>query len=315
MGWTKEEKQMLIDNYLYMSNSELMNLLNKTEGQLRGMKSRLGLNMKFKPFTEKEKEIIKTYYIENNDKLNLDELSEIINRPKTSISRFAKSEGLTNKNRTLSETAKDNIKKGIIDYHNSDRYTEEIYQKQVEILSYYAKNEHPKGMLNKHHSTETCEQMSISHIELAKNMSYEEKHEIAMKAVATKLKNGGFNTTSNAYSRCKGGLRADLNQYFRSAWEANVARVLNYYNIEWEYEPKRFFFNAIVDGVASYQPDFYLPKLDKWIEIKGWLDEKSKIRLELFATQYPEENSKMILIDENFYNKIKNQFSFLDNWE
>lgn len=315
MGWTSEEKQLLIDNYSFMTNAELMKLLDKTEGQLRGMKSRLGLNEKFKPFTEKEKEIIKLYYFEHEDVLDLDELSKIINRPKTSISRYANKEGLTNKNRHASETEKNNIKNGIYAYHNSAKYIQEIYPSQVELLTYYAQNNHPKGMLGKHHDADTCERMSTAHIELAKNMTYEEKHEIAMKAVSTKLKNGGFNTTSNAYSRCRGGVRGDLNQYFRSAWEANIARILNYHNIEWKYEPKRFFFNEIIDGVASYQPDFYLPTLDKWIEVKGWMDEKSKIRLKLFFEQYPEEYSKLFIIDEKFYNKIKINYCSLENWE
>lgn len=131
-------------------------------------------------------------------------------------------------------------------------------------------------MLNKHHTNYTKTQMSKSHIELAKNMSYEEKHKIAMKAVETKRKNGGFQTTSNAYSRCKGGYRNDLNQYFRSAWEANIARLLNYFNIVWEYEIKRFNFNQESSGVISYQPDFYLPEYDIGVEVKGWMDDKSK---------------------------------------
>ena len=52
MSWTEEEKQLLVDNYPYMSNKELMLLLNKTDGQLRGMKSRLGLNSKCNPLTQ-----------------------------------------------------------------------------------------------------------------------------------------------------------------------------------------------------------------------------------------------------------------------
>ena len=97
---------------------------------------------------------------------------------------------------------------------------------------------------------------------------------------------------------------------------ANIARLLNYENIGWEYESKRFYFSESINGVVSYQPDFYLPKYDKWIEVKGWMDEKSKNRLKLFKEQYPVEYSKLILIDEKFYNELRDELSLdIDNWE
>ena len=317
MGWTEDEKQKLIDNYPSMSNVELMELLNKTEGQIRNMKSSLGLRGKFKPFTNEEKELIRTYYLEHINEIDLDELATRMNRQKTSISRFARKEGLTNQNRSLTESAKENVKHGIKNYLKSDRYTSEIHQQQVELLNYYAQNQHPRGMLGKHHNEDTCKRMSKSHFELASNMTYEEKHEIAMKAVKTKRENGTYmNTTSNAYSRTNGGRREDLdNCYFRSAWEANVARILNHLNIKWEYEPKRFFFIGENLEVLSYQPDFYLPEFDKWIEVKGWWDKNSKERLRLFAEQYSEENKNLIVIDESFYNLLRCQYFSLSHWE
>ena len=125
MGWTEDEKQKLIDNYPSMSNAELMELLHKTEGQIRSMKSSLGLRGKFKPFTNEEKELIRVYYIEHTNEIDLDELATMINRQKTSISRFARKEGLTNQNRSSTEMAKENVRRGINNYLQSDRYTSE----------------------------------------------------------------------------------------------------------------------------------------------------------------------------------------------
>ena len=316
MGWTEDEKQKLIDNYPSMSNAELMELLHKTEGQIRSMKSSLGLRGKFKPFTDEEKELIRIYYLEHTNEIDLDELATMINRQKTSISRFARKEGLTNQNRPLTESAKENVKHGINNYLKSERYISEIYPQQVKLLNYYSQNQHPKGMLGKHHSADTCKRMSKTHVELAASMSYEEKYNIAMKGVQTRLENGGYSTTDNAYSRCNGGRREDLNNhYFRSAWEANVARILNYLNIKWEYEPKRFFFVGENLEVLSYQPDFYLPELNKWIEVKGWWDKNSKERLRLFAEQYQEENKNLVVIDESFYNLLRYQYFSLSHWE
>lgn len=316
--WTDEEKQLLIKNYPYMSNKELMVLLNKTDGQLRGMKSKLGLNSKFKPFTQEEKDIIINYYKEhNNSSIDLDELSLLVGRQKTSICRFARKENLTDNCRPLTEETINKMKDGLKKYQETDEYKENVHKQQVELLKYYAKNEHPRGMLGKHHSEDSKKRMSNAHKELAASMSYEEKHAIAMKAIETKLKNNiPYNTTSNAYSRTKGGIRKDLGQYFRSSWEANVARILNYKNIEWEYESKRFYFNDKSEGVLSYQPDFYLPQFNKWIEVKGWMDNKSKIRLKRFSIEYPDENKNLILIDEHFYNNIQKEFKdVIAYWE
>lgn len=62
------------------------------------------------------------------------------------------------------------------------------------------------------------------------------------------------------------GARVDLpkNLYFKSALEADFARVMNFLRIEFEYEKKTF-------NVANkfYTPDFYLPEFNTFIELKG----------------------------------------------
>lgn len=130
-------------------------------------------------------------------------------------------------------------------------------------------------------------------------------------------KNTPMKNQSNPYSRAKGGKRKDLdNIYFRSSWEANIARYYNYLGIKWEYEPKTFVFKNITRGSVSYTPDFYIPEEDKWIEVKGWMDSKSKTKLRRFKDQYPEEYSKLVLIQEKEYNSIKRKLScFIKNWE
>lgn len=74
--WTDNEKQILIENYPIMTTSELMILLNKSEGQIRGMKERLGLNQKLNVFTNEEKELIRKFYEENSEQLNLDDFAK-----------------------------------------------------------------------------------------------------------------------------------------------------------------------------------------------------------------------------------------------
>jgi protein involved in sex pheromone biosynthesis len=97
------------------------------------------------------------------------------------------------------------------------------------------------------------------------------------------------------YSRGKVGKRSDLGgQYFRSAWEANVARWLNLQNIRWEYEPKTFEFTKIRKGSRFYTPDFYLPDEGRFIEVKGWMDPKSATKLKRMAKYYPAVSIEVI---------------------
>lgn len=193
--WTDNEKQILIENYPIMTTSELMILLNKSEGQIRGMKERLGLNQKLNVFTNEEKELIRKFYEENSEQLNLDDFAKKLNRPKTSICRYANKEGLTKSSRPMTELKKKTLSDKAKEFILTEKYQKEIYPNQVALLTYYAQNEHPKGMLNKHHTDDVRQKMSKSHIELARNMTTEEKHDIAMKAVQTRLHNGGYNTT------------------------------------------------------------------------------------------------------------------------
>lgn len=110
-------------------------------------------------------------------------------------------------------------------------------------------------------------------------------------------------------SHC-GGFRKDLGIYVRSNWEANYARVLNYLNIEWIYEPKTFELN-INNDIYTYTPDFYITKENKWIEIKGyWVNDISKLKFYKFK-----ENHNIELIDLEKYSNICKQFKDKIIWE
>lgn len=87
------------------------------------------------------------------------------------------------------------------------------------------------------------------------------------------------------------GTRKDLNQYFRSSWEANVARWFNREGMTWSYEPKVFVFQGIKRGTISYCPDFAVD--DGWVEVKGLLDSKGRTAIRRFKKYYPEEFKKL----------------------
>lgn len=77
-----------------------------------------------------------------------------------------------------------------------------------------------------------------------------------------------------------------LNMAFRSNWEIELAELLTELEIEFEYEPKRFYFKAEHE---SYLPDFYLPEYNTWIEVKGYMDKRSLKRCKLFKKYYGKE--------------------------
>ena len=56
---------------------------------------------------------------------------------------------------------------------------------------------------------------------------------------------------------------------FAHASERQFARLLEFYQIEWEYEPRSFDLERDKQGnvIQRFTPDFYLPQYDLYIEI------------------------------------------------
>jgi hypothetical protein len=118
-----------------------------------------------------------------------------------------------------------------------------------------------------------------------------------------------------------GGTRADLGRYFRSSWEANYARYLNWLIkvgeiVSWTYEPDTFEF-PVKRGNRFYVPDFKLVNRNgsiEYHEVKGWMDPQSATKLKRMAKYYPAV--KIVLIDKEQYTAIARQVSrMIPNWE
>lgn len=99
----------------------------------------------------------------------------------------------------------------------------------------------------------------------------------------------------------------------KSTWEYDIALYLqhlldNDLISSWDYEPIAFDFPYDKTGVRSYKPDFRVLRGDReyFIEVKGWRDEKSKIKENLMAKHYP--NIKMVYIYQKTYNLIDKKY-------
>ena len=54
---------------------------------------------------------------------------------------------------------------------------------------------------------------------------------------------------------------------------------MDQFGVEWQYEPRRF--NL---GWTTYMPDFYLPEFNIWLEVKGWMMEEARKKIESFRS-------------------------------
>lgn len=113
------------------------------------------------------------------------------------------------------------------------------------------------------------------------------------------------------------GIRPDIDDSykFRSSWEANMARLLNYLNLHWRFEYKRFYMR---DG-NTYLPDFLIlsednPWKTKWLEVKGLWHKGDKRRMISFMNEFPDETLKIVTSKE--YKKLEKKYKpLIKNWE
>ena len=62
----------------------------------------------------------------------------------------------------------------------------------------------------------------------------------------------------------------------KGSWELLVAKWLDSYDIKWQHEVKGFSYNW--NGTRMYYPDFYLPDLDLYLEVKGYERERDRAK-------------------------------------
>ena len=86
---------------------------------------------------------------------------------------------------------------------------------------------------------------------------------------------------------------------FSHPTEEEFARILDFYQIAWEYEPKTFELKWDGDGkvLEAFSPDFYLPDQDLYIELTTMeqkLITKKHRKLRRLRELYPDINIKLL---------------------
>ena len=179
------------------------------------------------------------------------------------------------------------------------------------------------GWLGKHHTEETKEKIRITlagkkpseynrmrtiEANTGKKHSDKTKRKMSASASLANKKKWAEGKYDGVHTGPRVIYREDLGIFFRSRWEANFARVLNYLGVKWEYEIKRF--NT---PHGSYTPDFYLPDQDIYIEVKG----RYYPDLQISKRNFCRENGitiRMLRLKE--YRRLIDLYSKkINNWE
>ena len=83
--------------------------------------------------------------------------------------------------------------------------------------------------------------------------------------------------------------------------EAEIARLLDFYGLQWEYEPKTFPLEHDEVGrvTQAFTPDFYLPDYDLFLEITtispALMNRKNR-KIRKLRERYPDVNIKMLTL-------------------
>ena len=90
--------------------------------------------------------------------------------------------------------------------------------------------------------------------------------------------------------------------------DRHFAKLLDFYAISWEYEPRSFPIQQSPEGdvLEAFTPDFYLPEYDLYVELttmKQSLVTKKNRKVRLLREQYPNLNVQ-VFYQKDFENLI-----------
>ncbi len=263
---------------------------------------KLGVDRNNPPFTDEELNRIRGNYVAEVLAGRLKEFAESFGRTKPLICRVARKMGLTDKSRDKKLLA--NFKPSKPDWN---------------------KRPHPRGMAGKHHSDKTKNRLSVTSKRVQDEINADPDRRAAKvtKMMKTRYAKGNAvrqrpETSWKAGWREIGGKR----KYFRSRWEANYARYLEFLKIhgeikEWEHECEVFWFEGIKRGCMSYLPDFKVTNKDgstEVHEVKGWMDDRSKTKINRMRIYHP--NVKLVLIQSEWFSSNNRKLkALIQEWE
>jgi len=186
-----------------------------------------------------------------------------------------------------------------------------------------AANGHPRGALGMQHSDATKRRIAEMSRAAWQSMTDEAKQQRTVRSMRRRAANGTMvqerpGASWKAAWREIGGVR----KYYRSMWEANYARYLEWLKslgtvAQWEHEPETFWFEGVRRGCVSYLPDFrvtFPSGMVEYHEVKGWMDARSVTKIRRMAKYHP--SVRLIVVDAKAYRQLAKSVSRLvPGWE
>lgn len=167
------------------------------------------------------------------------------------------------------------IKAGAIKKQSSNQYT------KAEILGI----EKPKV------SDQTKLKISKANKNIKWNQERKKAHSISMKKAIENHPDSY--TKNNVVGRVKNIMYNGTK--LKGTWELIVAKWLDANHIEWQYETSYFYYEW--NGKRKYYPDFYLPKLNIYVEVKGYETERDRCKWKVVPN--------LVIIKKEQIDKIK----------
>jgi hypothetical protein len=105
---------------------------------------------------------------------------------------------------------------------------------------------------------------------------------------------------------------------FANDSEAEFARILTFYHIEWQYEPRAFAieWNEAGEAAGFFTPDFYLPQHDLYIELttlRQPLVTRKNRKIRRLRELYPDIHLKVLYAAD--YRKLIEKFAGSGAWQ
>lgn len=322
--WTADEELFVRENYQAMTCKQMAVALRRTQSQVRNRCWKFGYEFQHaihqRAWSHGEIALLRAVYktSEFDCEIGLDALAKQLDRNKANICRKARELGLTQQGRKSilpADLRPERLPKFAT-------HAERCANQSRLILERLAEKGHPRGALGMKHSEEAKERIGIKSKERWASMSDEDR------ANQIYAQQSARRSNAQIPARSRGSWKAGWREvglqrcYFRSRWEANYARYLEWLRgigeiASWEHEAHVFWFEGIKRGCVSYLPDFKVTNPNgsvEWHEVKGWMDARSKTTLARMAKYHP--NEKLVVIREKQYKEIGRKVSSLvHGWE
>lgn len=314
--WTESDKRVLRDGYRANTSVQaLSSALGRSKGSIRNKAYELGITTRDYSWSDKDLATLKDAYASADVRGKLKHLPATLGRSASSISCKARRLGMTDGKRPQPTRPKVDRRK-----YQSDE--ERKVARSVRMRERHASQGH--HMLGKHHTDEAKAKIALKSRAYMASLSKAEIAIIRKKAMKTTVARHGSLAPKVARGSWKAGWReiSGYRKFYRSRWEANYARYLNWLHqrgeiLDWKHEPETFWFDKIKRGVRSYLPDFRVWELDgssKLHEVKGWMDSRSKTTLNRMRIYHPCET--IVLIERKAYEEIEKKLGrIIEGWE